>query len=332
LALASQHGLAGFLHRRVERLPEGSLPDAAAVRIETAWRRQKFRTLSHLHLYRSLLSAFASESIPCIVLKGVDLAQRIYPDSGLRPFQDLDLLIRESDLNSARGILARAGYRKLPSQLPSYLMRQYHFHLPFYHRPSGTLVELHWALADQRFALRFEDVDDRSKPTDAGYRVLPPMLYAAYLMAHADRHGVVNPWTTHHPRVDELMCHPHSGNRLIWYVDLALLLRDIPSACAELADAATELGAEAPVRRMCFLLHRRFGGSVLSDRSPEPPPQPAKTLGARLPRKLIDQMLRDLDGRQALDLPAPRLWRTDKRFHLRPVRLLFRERSVAPPV
>ena len=54
-----------------------------------------------------LLDAHAIRAVP---LKGPALAQSLYGDLALREFCDLDVLVQETDLRKARGLLEAQGY------------------------------------------------------------------------------------------------------------------------------------------------------------------------------------------------------------------------------
>ena len=75
-----------------ENWPPGIPKEAAA-----ALMGQYYTTLGHnTLLFRELsriLAALAEADIPVILLKGVDLAQTLYPDPALRLMGDLDLLV-----------------------------------------------------------------------------------------------------------------------------------------------------------------------------------------------------------------------------------------------
>lgn len=55
------------------------------------------------------------EKIEVLYLKGLPLALTVYPDSGMRPMADIDILIRKSDRQKVKGILAEAGYEDITS-------------------------------------------------------------------------------------------------------------------------------------------------------------------------------------------------------------------------
>lgn len=63
----------------------------------------------------AILSALGKNDIPVIVLKGISLAESIYPHIGMRPMADIDLLIRERDLTLASQRLAELGYKLKPA-------------------------------------------------------------------------------------------------------------------------------------------------------------------------------------------------------------------------
>ncbi len=62
-----------------------------------------------------ILLALNRDGIPVIVLKGLSLAESIYPHIGMRPMADIDLLVRERDLALASRRLAESGYKLKPA-------------------------------------------------------------------------------------------------------------------------------------------------------------------------------------------------------------------------
>ena len=76
-----------------------------------------YKTAAHnALLFRELervLAAFAAAGIPVIVLKGAVLAQTIYPDPGLRPMGNLDLLVNRDQIELAVAILKHQEYAEM---------------------------------------------------------------------------------------------------------------------------------------------------------------------------------------------------------------------------
>ncbi|MFT5112464.1 MAG: hypothetical protein ACI8P9_001788 [Parasphingorhabdus sp.] len=99
--------------------------------------RNKLRGLSIRHRHASSLRAevFADISnglkkkgVTCVGLKGIVLCSMIYPEPGLRPMRDIDLLISDRDVGKTCSYLVAYGF-SFAAQHPSRYMNEHH-HLP----------------------------------------------------------------------------------------------------------------------------------------------------------------------------------------------------------
>ena len=106
--LANMHGVLPAVLRQVELLlcdaPAQLLADAntgseVLALVAQARNRLAQRFAMAMFLARRLqrLPRTAAEGVDAIVLKGEDFAARLYAQSALRTFGDIDLLVRESD-------------------------------------------------------------------------------------------------------------------------------------------------------------------------------------------------------------------------------------------
>jgi putative nucleotidyltransferase-like protein len=153
-----------------------------------------------------ILAALGEAGVEPIVLKGPALASTIYPTRDLRPFGDLDLLIRPDDLaraDAALRALEYAPYSNEPTEVDD-------FHLVYAQPGRDCVVELH---------------------TDLLQLGLPTVCGKA-LWARAERWelaGVRRPLLLlglEHQLLH--LCvhlHLHGYRRLIWFIDLERLLR-----------------------------------------------------------------------------------------------------------
>src|SRR5205085_4579678 len=57
-----------------------------------------------------VLAALAKETIPVMLLKGAALIETVYPSVGLRPMEDLDLLVPRSLVQQAYEVVETLGY------------------------------------------------------------------------------------------------------------------------------------------------------------------------------------------------------------------------------
>ena len=110
------------------------------------------RTLGFVSHLLEIIEKLESHGIKVLPLKGPVLAQDLYGDISQRQMRDLDLLVRETDLQQALLVLQALGYvLKFPEkeltdkQWNIYLRHQYDVALV--HPEQGILLELHTRIA-----------------------------------------------------------------------------------------------------------------------------------------------------------------------------------------
>ncbi len=176
-----------------------------------------FSRARHLMMTRELaavLRSCAANDLAVIVLKGPALAETVYPDPALRPFSDLDLLVRPEHRRRADIALRGLGYQPVADE------HSWDFDITFdgatvYESTAGVRVDLHWALlTEARYAWRARAataVWDRAVPlTLAGERALG--LAPEDLVLHLATHFAIH----------------HSLTGLLRQWDLALVLAHMP--------------------------------------------------------------------------------------------------------
>ena len=141
-----------------------------------------------------LLDDFRDAGIDVLPLKGPVLSRILYNDPGLRDFEDLDLLVRRSDVPRSIELLENRGY-KLNSELawlPRDVLIRRNCALSF-RRHCGTMVDLHWEVAPCDYPFRFDaellwsslgsiDIAGRRVP------VLAPECQLLFLCMHGAKH------------------------------------------------------------------------------------------------------------------------------------------------
>jgi hypothetical protein len=78
--------------------------------LETYYLYNRERTCLYAQEIASITKKMAAHDLDVLVRKGGYLAYSIYPEAALREFNDLDLLIRQSDRERASALLAEMGY------------------------------------------------------------------------------------------------------------------------------------------------------------------------------------------------------------------------------
>ncbi len=97
----------------------------------------------------SLVDILNGARIPCVLLKGAARIHAAHQGAHLNTLQDLDVLLREQDIEAAVGALLGAGYSHRYSRqvLQNYRNTHHHF-APLEPPDTGVSVELHIALAE----------------------------------------------------------------------------------------------------------------------------------------------------------------------------------------
>lgn len=251
IARASKEGMDGLLHNWLSRNEF-----ATAVPPEP-WERLKRGRAHRLLDYQikrdateELLRLTEQAGLSLMVLQGMAIANELYPP-GTRPLSDIDLLVRPEEFDRAVQLLITLGYTTV-SRYP-----------PVYAR-NGVSIDLHRHLAYL----------SRVEPTVSPLRIDEKMVWTD---AVARPFGSATAWMlSPDDQVILLSAHlqKHSFSRLIWFVDIGLLLNrlitNIPFETVR--TRAARFGLEQPLYFVFTYLRHVLTLSSL--RSVSLPPQP----------------------------------------------------------
>ena len=114
--------------------------------------------LSMMLNHHAKLVAAAAEALPFIIVKGPTFARTIYPNAQLRPFTDIDLLIRPDASAQIDSILLSQGFGRAEGPHPASLEAKWT------HCETGALVEVHTNLVHHQrmrstFSLTYDDLE-----------------------------------------------------------------------------------------------------------------------------------------------------------------------------
>ena len=181
-------------------LPKGSV---SKTRMES-WKRQSVEALFlYCHASKSALRLFnilESEGIPAVALRGMALAERIYPEPSQRPMSDVDIMIH----SNAKDIIVDK--LKAHGLVPYQILRS-----QFVYNINNTKFEIHWSfLTPKRYrkASNFNlwlSSRESVKITGGEVPCLKPEDELIELVCHAFIH--------------------HELDRILQVVDIALLIK-----------------------------------------------------------------------------------------------------------
>jgi len=122
-----RHGLLPLAYDRLRRLDGDPVPPEVMAELEASYYGSLARNLRLQASLAEVVAALHAEGIDPIVLKGGALAGTLYPNPGLRPMGDLDLLVPAEAMEQAGAVLSAIGYhqtRRLSARMEAF---QTHF-------------------------------------------------------------------------------------------------------------------------------------------------------------------------------------------------------------
>ncbi|MFN0094908.1 MAG: nucleotidyltransferase family protein [Dehalococcoidia bacterium] len=190
---------------------------------------------NQLHIAGAAQAAhvLSEAGIPVMALKGIPLLARHYPDAGMRPMADVDLLVHPTDAGAADQQLRNAGWRRT-SERPIAAL-QARAHAADLTSPNGAALDLHWRPIAQSWDAALDDaVWSRATPATVTQLTVPAAA-PEDLLFHIIVHGVRG--------------YPNQVIR--WVIDAAMVLGSTPefdwdlffkTAVARRLTSATVLG------------------------------------------------------------------------------------------
>lgn len=155
LTLAGNHSVRPLVYKSLRKTCWPIIPDDVQVEWDEAHRLLAGRNLFLAGELLRICAEFERAGIPVAAMKGAVIAQMAYGDFTLREFNDLDLLVGESDFSRAVALISGLGYRpwwRLDSRKVSRFLRN----LGEYKLSGEALgidIDLHWRLAHTTVAL-----------------------------------------------------------------------------------------------------------------------------------------------------------------------------------
>lgn len=208
VAGAERHGLGPILYRRLsqERLLD-CIPPEITMKLKMDFMRTAALAVRFSVELERLIARLNLNGIEPVILKGAALAETIYEDPALRPYSDIDLLIKEEDWPLFRSALRELGFEPQGRDCPTLPYRlttsDMHDHWFSFRDSKGPMIECKFDPLE--LGLRMKTLDtvwERTVEFNVGLsraRKLSINDELVMLCVHLNRHGY---------------------RRLIWLVDI----------------------------------------------------------------------------------------------------------------
>lgn len=253
-ALAGRHGLFTLLLSGLRTCPDLLAASGIVPALKAQRSRAVRRGLRQLDGLTRAAGCLADAGIPCLVLKGLPLAQRLYGHPLANMSSDIDLLVATRTFDAAERILRDRGWRRVvPSFRETPARARWYDRFEATHVLSGPggCLDLHRRLFPNPHYLDvpFDRLHAESVPAQVGastFRVMNDEWTLVYLACHGARHY----WET-----------------LRWLCDVAALVASIEPdrlgrAAARFRDAGLDVVFAATARLCREALHVEIPGGA----------------------------------------------------------------------
>jgi len=196
----SAHGwqtrVGGILLHHLRR-HEIDLPDSAARQLEAYRDHVLAANAYRVNRVEPVLARLQAEGIPFLVLKGAALNAVLYPEPGMRPMVDVDVLIRPDDAARAHAALTATGCTPGPDLVRDDFFPRYHYEREYLtSHPPPVKIDLHVRpFRPLRYARTVPDDALWDSPSTARFGDLDVWIPNAenmliHLAVHAACHGL----------------------------------------------------------------------------------------------------------------------------------------------
>jgi hypothetical protein len=153
---AEENSITPLLGRHLSAVAPDAAPAAAQEQLKNTCRANTVRCLYLTAELINILRLFQSQNIPAIPYKGPIVAAQAYGDVALREFEDLDIILRQSDVPKAHEIIVSLGYKPKfdwilsPGAAASLVPGEYNYR----DEPRRAMIELHTEITLRHFPVK----------------------------------------------------------------------------------------------------------------------------------------------------------------------------------
>ncbi len=192
-SLADWHRLTPLLYRFLRAVP--TVPDTFLATLRQECMAITTDNLVKLHEYQRVTALLTTQNIEHCSFKGIYLAEHGYPERGLRPIGDMDILVAEKDLHTAVTILTPDGYEVVGKDVAYFRrpnrnmlddLHEISLFKPFF-ATSRFDIDLHWRVDCLVKEFGSFQLNDMLCPP--GFRVENQVLLVVL------HHGITNSWS-----------------------------------------------------------------------------------------------------------------------------------------
>lgn len=255
---ALRHQQASLLYKKLCQAGLAEIPDDIKGAFEFYVENTRARNQQLQDSLLAVIGALNSVGIRPMPIKGPLLAERLHEDIGSRLFRDIDLLIRDEDVDKALSVVLEMGYERHHQMSDTGFRetRRYGGQYILFHRQSGIAIEPHWRLTPSTLAIELDYPGIWQNATATAWNevdILVPSPEDEFLFLCV--HGAKEHWPSLKPIVD-LAYFVHQNAAMDWSVALR---RADELGCGRIARVGIELLARTELVDLPAVLNAQLG-------------------------------------------------------------------------
>ena len=143
-----QSGLSSLIYKNFNRLPNKNIiPDTIMMHLKKRYITLYFNNTQKHKDLENVIRLCNKQGIPIIPLKGVPLIHFIYKDFGLRSMSDIDILVKDEDIEKFKELILKNGWEIDDSQeISPFVSQMADLQHPYTFALGNTKIELHTKL------------------------------------------------------------------------------------------------------------------------------------------------------------------------------------------
>jgi len=158
IEMAVWHQVSPLLRRTLLSFADENVPPVISIALRVNYEGWQEHTDNLWAEQMKILTLFSDNAVSCLPIKGPIIGKKIYGDMALRPFGDLDFLIKPSDVDVVLEVLATLDYKLDDglSQAQAVAFRKCANQYRIPRKDARVWIEPHWQLPQQVFAVDFD--------------------------------------------------------------------------------------------------------------------------------------------------------------------------------
>lgn len=259
LDCSTKQGISPLLYWNLSKISNGKdVPYEILNNLEKMYYSNLARNMLLYNELGKILKAFKRADIDTVVMKGAFLAEEVYKNISLRSMSDIDLLIKEEDLQKVKKELNKLTYFvtiTFPTKLHEQFQTAVSEELSFANETRKVVIDIHWNIQPPQscYKIKIDEFWNNVKSVRiVGIETLTfaPENILQHLCLHLDKHINLNTAPPANPLRD--------------YCDIAQVTRHYNKIINwnYLLENSKDFGIEGPVFQGLYIANKYFGALV----------------------------------------------------------------------